>query len=145
MLNKSLLNCASHDLPTLSEQSKVQTIESYRIINATNSKPKSIVILNFVITAEISITKYSEDLNLIFDATNDVKHRIVHPQISTPKTLIQGLLQLAGSELFFQLGQAIYFKYKYKFDEEFVVLKDLFYLIHVMHAKFKLKDALQFG
>ena len=44
-----------------------------------------------ITTAEISITEYSEDLNLPIDATNDGKHGIVHPQILTPEILIQEL------------------------------------------------------
>ena len=49
---------------------------------------------NLITTAEISITEYSEDLNLIIDAVNDGKHGIIHPQILVPKILIQELRTL---------------------------------------------------
>ena len=47
-----------------------------------------------ITTAEISIAKYSGDLNLIIDTSNDGKHGIVHPQILTPEILIQKLRTL---------------------------------------------------
>ena len=59
-LIKNLLNSASHDFQTLNKQSNVHIEGISRIINATNSNQKSIVISNFITTPEISITEYSE-------------------------------------------------------------------------------------
>ena len=47
-----------------------------------------------ITTAQISITEYSEDINLIIDAINDGKHGIAHTQILTPEILIQELRTL---------------------------------------------------
>ena len=50
--------------------------------------------MNFITTVEISITEYSENLNLIIDVINNGKHGIVHPQILTREIFIQELRTL---------------------------------------------------
>ena len=87
---KTFLNSTSHDLITLNEHSR-QNVEKYnRLVSQTNSNTKNIAISNQITLCTLELTELSDDVNLLIDAINDGKHGIIHPQILTPTTFMNG-------------------------------------------------------
>ena len=91
---KALLSSASYGVDVMMEHSKENIDNFNKMKYQINNNTRNLFISNQITACTMILQELSEDVNLIIDAINDGKHGIIHPQLLTPRILIDELREI---------------------------------------------------
>ena len=93
---RAILNSASNNADTLMEHNKGNVGRFNKMTLQINNNTRNILITN-QITMWVMMLELSEDINLEIDAINNGKHRIIQPQLLTPRIFLDGFKEFEES------------------------------------------------